>query len=53
MEWLSLFVDGEKLAHSLGKKTIILQLLYVTNFQLHVTHAIAKPHSCIRQIAHN
>jgi hypothetical protein len=35
------------------KKIVILQLLYVINLQLHVTHAIVKPHSCIRQVAHD
>jgi hypothetical protein len=35
------------------KKIAILQLSYATNFQLHATHAIARPHSCIKQVAHD
>jgi hypothetical protein len=35
------------------KKIIILQLSYATNFQLHATHSISKPHSCIKQVIHD
>jgi hypothetical protein len=35
------------------KKIAILQLSYVTNFQLHATHITTKLHSCIRQVTHN